>query len=194
MKPILNSLALIGLTVVLTACGFQLRGLGDTQFALKELDVSARNAYGQTVSDLERVLSDNGVNVHPGAAYKLIIIREIQDRRTISYTSVARSAEYELISSLDYEIRSADNLLLIGDTASVRKVYLHDENNLIGSDLEAQQLITEMRRDMIQRLVQRLQALTPEHLNELHNSAVIRAEAEAAANRAVQQPQPSPVE
>ena len=39
----------MGLAVLLSACGFQLRGTGTNQLTITELDVSARNAYGDTV-------------------------------------------------------------------------------------------------------------------------------------------------
>ena len=40
-EMIKRNLLVIGLAGLLGACGFQLRGTGDVQFALKELDVSA---------------------------------------------------------------------------------------------------------------------------------------------------------
>ena len=41
-----RNLLVIGLAVMLSACGFQLRGTGSTELSVKEMDVSARNAYG----------------------------------------------------------------------------------------------------------------------------------------------------
>ena len=39
-----RNLLVIGLAVMLSACGFQLRGTGSTELSVKEMDVSARNA------------------------------------------------------------------------------------------------------------------------------------------------------
>jgi LPS-assembly lipoprotein len=39
MRMMKRNLLVIGLAGLLSACGFQLRGTGDVQFALKELDV-----------------------------------------------------------------------------------------------------------------------------------------------------------
>ena len=44
-----RNLLVMGLAVLLSACGFQLRGTGTNQLTITELDVSARNAYGDTV-------------------------------------------------------------------------------------------------------------------------------------------------
>lgn len=199
MKRILTSLALIGLASVLSACGFQLRGLGDTNFALKEIDVSARNAYGDTVKQLKQVLEGSGVKVVSRAPYHLILAREDMTQRSVSYTSSARSAENELTNTLSYEIRGSDNLLLLANQVQVRKVYVQDENNLIGSDQEAQQIRNEMRRDLVQQMVTRLQLITPAQLDDLQAKAEAKAKAEADAMKAADEarkaePQQSPIE
>ena len=199
MKRILTSLALIGLAGVLSACGFQLRGLGDTNFALKEIDVSARNAYGETVTQLKQVLEGSGVKVVSRAPYHLILAREDVTQRSVSYTSSARSAENELTNTLSYEIRGSDNLLLLANQVQVRKVYVQDENNLIGSDQEAQQIRNEMRRDLAQEMVTRVQLINPAQLDDLQAKAEAKAKAEADAMKAADeaaksQPQQSPIE
>jgi len=62
-----RNLLVIGLAVLLSACGFQLRGTGTTDLALKELDLSARDAYGDTVTQLRQMLVSSGVTVYNGA-------------------------------------------------------------------------------------------------------------------------------
>ncbi|WP_152220076.1 LPS assembly lipoprotein LptE [Pseudomonas sp. SCB32] len=199
MKRILTSLALIGLASVLTACGFQLRGLGDTTFALKEVDLTARNAYGETVKDLQQVLEGSGVKVVSRAPYHVILAREDVSTRTVSYTSSARSAENQLTNTLDYEIRGTNDLLLLSGQVQVRKVYVQDENNLVGSDQEAAQIREEMRRDLVQQMAMRLQLITPAQLDDLQRKAEAKAKAEADAMKAADeaakaQPQQSPIE
>ncbi|ALN17888.1 LPS-assembly lipoprotein LptE [Ectopseudomonas mendocina] len=196
-----RNLLVIGLAGLLSACGFQLRGTGDVQFALKELDVSARDAYGETVQQVRDVLEDNGVRVYAGAPYKLVIARETENRRSASYNSGARTAEYELTMALDYEIRGAQDLLLTGNKVEVQNYYQQDDNNLAGSDQEAAQLRSELRREMIQQLTQNLQQITPAQLDQLQQTAEARAKAEAEALEAARRtresqvaPQQSPIE
>jgi LPS-assembly lipoprotein len=71
-----RNLLVMGLAVLLSACGFQLRGTGTTELAIKELDVSARNAYGETVTQLRQTLENSGVKVYTGAPYKLVLVDE----------------------------------------------------------------------------------------------------------------------
>lgn len=190
MKRSLTGLLLVTLTTLLAACGFQLRGTGSDAFALRELDLKARNAYGETVKDVRRALENSGVRVHGGAPYQLVLLGEGQKQRTASYTSAARSAEYELTASLDYEIRG-NQLSLVRDQVATRKVYVHDSNNLAGTDQEAERMRAEMRRELVQQLLLRLQQLSPAQLAELQETAQARAEAEAKAAATARQAAPA---
>ncbi len=195
-----RNLLVLGLATLLSACGFHLRGTSDADFALTEMDVTARNLYGQTLKDVRKALEDNGVNVHAGAPYTLVLAREDENQRSASYTTGARSAEYELTQVLQYEIRGNNNLLLMDDKLTVQKYYVHDSNNLIGSDQEAAQLRQEMRHEMVQQMVMRLQLITPTQLDQLQQTAEAKAKAEAEAAEAArqaeeaQQPQQSPLQ
>lgn len=194
-----RNLMVVGTALLLSACGFQLRGTGDTQFALSELDLTARNAYGETVKDVREVLEDNGVNVRQGAPYTLVLTRENERRRTASYTGNARSAEYQVTRTLDYEIHGANDRLLTQNQLEVQRFYVQDDNNLIGSDQEAQQIREEMRRDLVQQLSMHLQLITPTQLEELQQRADAKAKAEAEAAAEAQragaaEPQQSPLQ
>src|SRR5690606_36239346 len=201
MRMMKRNLLVIGLAGLLSACGFPPRGTGDAQVALKELDVSPRDAYGDTVTQVREVLENNGVRVYAGAPYKLVLTRETENRRSASFSSGARTAEYELTMLLDYEIRGTQNLLLTGNTVEVQNYYQQDDNNLAGADQEAAQLRNELRREMIRQLTQNLQQITPEQLDQLQQTAEARARAEAEALEAARRaresqvaPQQSPIE
>src|SRR5690606_37825673 len=151
-RMIKRTVMMTGMVLLLSACGFQLRGTGMDDFALEEINLQARNSHGETVRQLEQLLENNGVRVHQGARYTLDLVREQNRQRTASYTSSARSAEYELTSILDYQFRGPQNTVLLEDSIEVQKVYVHDSSNLIGSDQEANQLRSEMRRELLQQL------------------------------------------
>jgi LPS-assembly lipoprotein len=194
-----RNLRVIGLAVLLSACGFQLRGTGTTELAIKELDLSARNAYGETVTQLRQVLQSSGVKVYAGAPYKLVLTREQESQRSLSYAGAGRSAEYEMTTVLNYEIQGQNNLTLLSDKLQVQKVYIHDGNNLVGSDQESLEVRKEMRRDLVQNMMLRLQLLTPTQLDQLQQTADARAKAEADALEAAQKaeaetPQQSPMQ
>ncbi len=194
-----RNLLVMGLAVLLSACGFQLRGTGTNDLAIKELDVSARNAYGETVTQLRQVLENSGVHVYTGATYKLSLVDERETQRNLSYASAGRASDIELSTELSFQIQGRDHLPLMGDKIQVQKVVSHDGNNLVGSDSEIVQVRKEMRRELVQRMILRLQLLTPVQLEALQQQADNKAKADADALKAAKEyedntPKQSPVE
>ncbi|MEN8640449.1 LPS assembly lipoprotein LptE [Pseudomonas sichuanensis] len=194
-----RNLLVMGLAVLLSACGFQLRGTGTTELTVKELDLSARNAYGETVKQLRRTLESNEVRVYSGAPYKLVLTNEQETQRAATYSGGNRSAEYELTTVLNYAIEGQNDTVLLEDKLQVQRYYVHNGNNITGSGQEAAQVRQEMRSDLVQSMMVRLQQLTPERLGELQHKADERAKAEAQALQEAQRvrdetPQQSPLE
>ncbi|MHC8353134.1 LPS-assembly lipoprotein LptE [Pseudomonas sp. RT4P38] len=194
-----RNLLVMGLAVLLSACGFQLRGTGTTELAIKELDLSARNAYGEIVTQLRQVLQSSGVKVYSGAPYKLVLTDEQESQRILSYAGAGRTGEYQVSTVLNYDIRGESNLTLLSDKLEVQKIFIHDGSNLVGSDQEANDARKETRRELVQRMMLRLQQLTPAQLDQLQQTANAKAKAEADALEAAQKaeaatPRQSPIE
>ena len=194
-----RNLLVMGLAVLLSACGFQLRGTTTNELSIKELDVNARNAYGETVTQLRQTLESSGVRVGSGATYKLNLVDEKETQRNLSYASAGRSSDIEMSNVLFFQIQGRDQLPLISDKLQVQKVVTHDGNNLVGSDTEVNQVLSEMRRDLVQRMVLRLQMISPAQLDALQQTADAKAKADAEALKAAQDyensiPKQSPVE
>ena len=194
-----RNLLVMGLAVLLSACGFQLRGTGTNQLTLTELNVSARNAYGETVRELRQVLENSGVKLTTSAPYKLVLTNEQETQRAATYSGLGGSVEYELTNVLSYDIKGQNNLQLLDGKIEVHKIYLQDTSNITGSNQEASMVRREMRRDLVQQMVLRLEQLTPERLAELQHVAEQKAQAEAQAIEAARKaeeetPQQSPLE
>jgi LPS-assembly lipoprotein len=194
-----RNLLVMGLALLLGACGFQLRGTGTNQMEIKEIDLSARNAYGEIVTQLRQALEGSGVRVHSGAPYKLILVDENESQRSLSYTGASGSAEYEMTTQLNYQIHGAHDLSLLDGKLQVQKVYVHDGNNLMGSDQEMAQVHKEMRNQLVQNMMVRLQLLTQAQLEQLQQTADNKAKADADALEAAQRienetPRQSPIE
>lgn len=194
-----RNLLVIGLASLLGACGFQLRGTETNSMAVKEMDLSARDAYGPLVTELRANLERSGVRVIGGAPYKLVLAQEYETQRSASYNGSARSAEIELTSGVNYQIIGRRQRELLSDKIEVQKVYVQDTSNLAGSDEESKQARREMRRDLEQRIMLRLAQLTPTQLDDLQAKADARAQAEADAAAEAQRiqdatPRQSPLE
>ena len=179
-----RNLLLLGLSALISACGFQLRGTGDMQFGLDELGLSARNAYGTAVQQTRKGLENSGVRVTDSAPYKLVLTRDEQTSRTVSFTTGAQGAETELTRTLSYEIQGRNNQPLLSNQLEVQRSYVTDENNIAGASESQIQLSNEMTVAMVQQLLGRIQMITPAQLEALQAKADADAKALAEAEEA----------
>ena len=90
----------------------------DVQLFLKQLQWAAEiYEYERNITraakQLRQLLENSGVKVHNGAPYRLFLANEQETQRTASRSGSARSAELELTTHLDYEIRGEKNLLVL---------------------------------------------------------------------------------
>lgn len=179
-----RNLLLLGLSTLISACGFQLRGTGDMHFGLDELGLTARNAYGETTKLTRQGLENNGVKISDNAPYTLSLTRETQNSRTVSFTSSAQGAETEITNTLEYAILGKNQQPLISNQLEVQRSYITDSNNIAGASESRIQLNGEMAADMVQQLLGRLQMITPQQLDALQAKADANAKAEAEAAEA----------
>jgi len=179
-----RNLLLLGLSTLISACGFQLRGTGDIQFSLDELGLTARNAYGETVQLTRKGLESNGVKISDNAPYTLSLAREKQHSRTVSFTSNAQGAETEITNTLDYVILGKNKQPLLSNQLEVQRTYITDSNNIAGASESRIQLSGEMTAEMVQQLLARIQMITPQQLDALQATADANAKAAAEAEEA----------
>jgi len=160
MKPYL----LLCVVALLGACGFHLRGMDASELAIREIAIEARNRYGQTVEQLKSALEKRQVEVRAGAFPTLVLTEEKLSSRALGRGGSAQAIEVELRLSLDYQLLGNQRLLLAEDNLHVRRIYVQDDNNIAATGGEQEQLEVEMRRELIDQLLLRLQALTPAQL------------------------------
>lgn len=194
-----RSITVLGLALLLTACGFHLRGTGSTQMALTELNFTSRDDLSPLSREVKQSLINNKVLISSSAPFTLYLGLVEQSRRTASFTPGTRTAEYQLTSAATYELRSGSLPALLQDRVEVQRFYAFNHNNVAGSSQEEMMLHDEMRRELVTQLMMRLQAITPEQLQDLKEQAERTAQAEAQAReesiraRQVEQPQQSPI-
>jgi LPS-assembly lipoprotein len=180
-EMIKRNLLLLAISTLISACGFQLRGTGDMQFSLSELNLEARNAFGETVQLTRRGLETNGVRITDSAPFTLVLTKEDVASRTVSFTSGARGAETELTKTLAYEIQGQNNQPLLSNELQVQRSFVTDGNNIAGAGESQIQLNREMTQAAVQQLLGRIQMITPVQLEALQAKADARAKAEAEA-------------
>ena len=134
------------ISLLISGCGFQLRGNIDLPSELKQIAVVSEN-YSDLVNNLNQSLSNSDiqvVNKSDKNLYRVKIISEVFNRRQLSINISGRVNEYELIYNVTYQISSPDEKSK-QETLSLYRDYSFDENNIMGNtDREAQ-----IRREMV---------------------------------------------
>ncbi len=158
---------LLLLAVLLSACGFHLRGAVALPPDLRALAVTGTPENGP----LWRVLRDalpraGGRLVDPaGADGVLVITRESLSRRVLSVDSQGRAQEYELSYVLGYRLDDPEGKPLVSARRlTVNRQYRFDPDAVLAKGEEERRLQAEMRREAVGRLLRQITILltTPE--------------------------------
>ncbi|MEI8117777.1 MAG: LPS assembly lipoprotein LptE [Methylophilaceae bacterium] len=144
---------------MLSACGFQLRGLAQLSFQTIFIQ-------GSTLSmskDLRKSLETNGVKVvadSEDAELMLELLTEETDKRILSIGGDGKVSEYALSYQVSFRTRAATNPLW-GDVQSVQasRNFSYSDANLLGKADEEVMLISDMQKDAMRELLRRLTAI-----------------------------------
>lgn len=162
----IQGVLLIGLCAGLAACGYSLRdsdALTDN-FATLSLELQQPN------SDLARmmrrnldiasvtVISEPQVSENADTPLLRLGAEEFVSR-PVSVTPQARAAQYELRLGVEVMLSLAGEPLLGPETLIVERSYFEDIENISGNREELEIITTEMRRDLVNQLMRRLQAV-----------------------------------
>ena len=153
---------LLTLVLLLSGCGFALRGSADLPVALQTLQLESPNPDGEIVREVRRMLRNNDVTLTDAptdATWRLGVGNEQVSERVLSVNANARAGEYEITMSVAAQLRRGAQT--IGpETLSVSRVYLADPESAVAKNEEAELIRTEMRRELAQQILRRLQSLT----------------------------------
>jgi len=143
--------------VLLTGCGWHLRGHNAALVNVQSAHVSARNLQSDLVVELKRSLAANNIatpNSATDAQYSIVILNQHSERRVATVTASARVAEYRLTEEVDVLILDANGEpALPRTTLSAELVFEFDEDNVHAKDDEERLLKAEMRSTLIRQIV-----------------------------------------
>lgn len=149
--------------LVLSACGFHLRG--DVQLVpqLAKVYFQGGDPYDPLVRDWTRALTTAGSVIveEPTDATAIVqILTNSGDRRVLSVRATGKVQEYELYQTLQFRVRDAAGVeLLESQQLQVTRDYLFDPNDVLGKTGEEESLRRDMRRDLVRLAMLRLEAL-----------------------------------
>jgi len=156
-------LALVLSTVLMSGCGWQLRGAGMIPEDLKALHVMARDPNGKMARDMTRALESAGVEVPANAAdaeLSLVITQERSLVRVATVNENARVSEQELIEEATFMVVDRSGVQAVPtSTVSVTRIFEYKEDNVLATQDERELIRNEMRRDLIGQMLNRLRQL-----------------------------------
>ncbi len=162
-KPLSPALLLLCAAVLLQACGWQLRGADMIPEGLETLHVSSRDSHGDLVRELNRALRSAGVTVPESAGeadLSLVILRERSRVQTATISERARVSEQLLTEEAEFMvINRAGERLLPANNVQVERVFEYNENNVLATRDERELIRAEMRRDLVNQILNRLRQL-----------------------------------
>ncbi|MBN7795729.1 LPS assembly lipoprotein LptE [Parahaliea mediterranea] len=155
---------LLGLTCLLAACGFQLRGnSGATALpeAWKVMYLDTGNPNSEFSRELKARFSANGITwaEEPAdAAFILDLGPERFSQRNLSLNREARAAEFELTMASRFAVRKPGTSapVIKPAEATVIKQMENDPRNVVGKAEEIRIIKGEMRVELAQQILRRI--------------------------------------
>jgi LPS-assembly lipoprotein len=149
--------------VLLSACGFQLRGQQD--YAFKRLAISGGTP--EMLGRLQRVVEGGSDTVIVKAAEKpdaILTLSGGNGMKTLSLNAQGVVQEYELDYTLSYSMVGADGTLLIPPSViSLNRALTYSDQFTLAKSTEAQTLYRDMQFDAVDQLTRRLAVVRSLH-------------------------------
>lgn len=151
-------------SVLLTACGFQLRGQAGMPF--EKLYMEAANPGTPFIVDLRRNLEANKVklvNKAEEADVVLHIVSEAPDKQILTLGGGGRVNEFQLhyrVSLRAYDLKHHD--WIPAEEMVLSRDYVYDDSKVLAKEAEEILLYQSMRTDMVQQIIRRLSRAKPQ--------------------------------
>jgi LPS-assembly lipoprotein len=144
--------------LLLTACGFHLRGQAKLPFTSLYLQVA--NEYSPLAQELRSGLEGNGIALtpKPGEAQVVLqIINEFPEKRILTLGGGGRVLEYQLFYHVSLRMYDQQQ----NDWLPAQEITLHrdfpwDDTQVLAKLQEEVMLNENMRNDMVQQIIRRL--------------------------------------
>ena len=163
MQAIYNFRGLTALLLasLLTACGFHLRGAGES-LPFETLYVQDSGAPG-IARDLKRSLSSSGVKLVPRAEdgqASLELMKEANIKNILSLSGRGRVREYELLYQVSFRTKeSGAELWGEPQTVNLRRDFSFDDAALLAKEAEEARLIADMHAEAVREVLRRVGSL-----------------------------------
>jgi LPS-assembly lipoprotein len=156
-------LAVVCGTMMLTACGFQLRG--QQNYVFKRLVITG--APAPVAARLTRMVqggSDTVVVTSTADADATLLVTESRGQGVLTLNSLGVAQEYQLNYSLTYTLVGTDGTVLIPPSViSLNRAMTYSDKYTLAKGQESDLLFADMQNDAVDQLTRRLSAVHSLH-------------------------------
>ena len=147
-------------SVVLSGCGFRLRGQFSAPFETLYLQMPENTRFSGLLKRVIESGSDVRVVTSPKEADAILELLSVNRSRDIlSINDAGRAREYELTMTLEFRVVSPDGFDFVETTRLVTSRDLtYSESEFLSREGDEQVLYDDMENDLISQIVQRLGA------------------------------------
>jgi LPS-assembly lipoprotein len=157
-------LAILILALALQSCGFALRGSDAITANFSSLALNLQQPQSEFSRLLERSLemANVGTNSSLDASSETIptlaVANERVSNRPVTINPRARASQVEIRLSVDISLIRGELELIPTETLMVDRVYFQDIENIAGNQEEVQIITAELRRELVNQLMRRLES------------------------------------
>lgn len=148
------------LALLLSACGFHLRGLIDVPEWLNNVSIISKDGNKELVSILKSQLEGYKVEVNPEPAlakYWLIINKTTFQQQIVSVGASTNPRQYQLILTIEFMLQTSKGQIIKAPRLiAVSRQLTVNNDRILGSNEEETVLISEMRKEAVIQIINRL--------------------------------------
>jgi len=159
MNFIQKKLIAILLLIVITSCGFHLRGM--TEISYKTISLEGKEL--SLTKNLKKILNTNKVAIVSSTEnpeLRVDFLSEESEKRILSLSGQGLVREFEIFYRVRYRIKASDSEIWSQENIiETRKDFTYSDSNLIGKEEEERQLNEAMRNEAITSLFNQIQVI-----------------------------------
>ena len=159
MNFIQKKLISILLLLVITSCGFHMRGM--TEISFKTISLEGKEL--SFTKNLKKILNTNKIAIvspTENPELRVELLSEESEKRILSLSGQGLVREFEIFYRVRYRIKTSDSEIWSQENIiETRKDFTYSDSNLIGKEEEERQLNEAMRNEAITNLFNQIQLL-----------------------------------
>ena len=159
MNFIQKKLIAILFLLVITSCGFHMRGI--TEISFKTISLEGKEL--SFTKNLKKILNTNKVAIvspTDNPELRVELLSEESEKRILSLSGQGLVREFEIFYRVRYRIKTSDSEIWGQENIiETRKDFTYSDSNLIGKEEEERQLNEAMRNEAITNLFNQIQLI-----------------------------------